>query len=75
VDEIKPGVPNIIEPLTAKMERPGIAPKMISDFRQLWGQLLPRYIGKLVVLPPELFGNEAVCCDTCNAEIVVRRVN
>jgi hypothetical protein len=88
VGEIKPGIPDIIEPLTLEMMKLGIAYKMIADFRQLWSQLEPHskllpcpicfaksYVGKLVALPADPYGNESVRCDTCNASIVVRQVN
>jgi hypothetical protein len=88
MQEIKPGIPDIIEALAAEMERRGIASRKVAEFRQLWNQLQPHSnilpcplcfsrdtIGKLHVAQADLFGNEAVRCDTCRAEIAVNRAD
>lgn len=41
MEEIKPRIPDIIELLTAEMERRGIASRKVAEFRQLWNQLQP----------------------------------
>lgn len=88
MDEIKPGVPDIIEPLTAEMERRGIELALIEQFCTLWRQLQPNskilpcplcfakgFVSKLAVHPKDYYGNTVVRCAGCNAEIVVERVN